>query len=397
MSVKSFAKHCILFLLLLGVTACSRIPEPSTPSYASPATSTTVAMHLLHTNDRAVLPLVQIDMRGLKYWWLLDTGSSHNLIANGLAEQLKLGAVASSEVATIGGRQSSTHYQLPLVKIGDLKLNRQSASATNLSHLSAPGYVVSGILGVPALAKLVVSLDFQQRKIILADSLSGAVHRGAPPVVVPFRLQGGVPVARTMVDGGRAANFILDTGNATSLVVLPSFSQLNPDSQFSFVETRDLGGNIPARLARMNSLQLGQQFYHDIPVSLPLNNHRYQQAGLAGSLGNGLLGRQRVTFDFPNQRLSIQNTFQRRRMAGGFGFRLARSNVIEVVLPNSPAQRSGLQVGERIVAVNGQKADTAHQIWPRLFANKRVQLTLQRGNQLRDVVLERAHFLPALN
>ena len=397
MTIKGFAKRSLLLVLLLCVAACNRIPEPSSPRYNDSVTSTTVAMHLLHTNDRAVLPLVQVDMKGLKYWWLLDTGSSHNLIATGLAEQLKLKAVASSEMATIGGRQSSTYYQLPLVKIGDLKLNRQSASATNLSHLSAPGYVVSGILGVPALAKLAVTLDFQQRQVILADSLSDAVHRGAPPVIVPFRLQGGVPVAKTLVDGGRAANFILDTGNATSLVVLPAFSQLNPGAQFSFVETRDLGGNIPARLARMTSLQLGQQFYHDIPVSLPLNNNRYQQADLAGSLGNGLLGRQRVTFDFPNQRLLIQNTFQRRRMAGGFGFRLARSNVIEVVLPNSPAQRSGLQVGERIVAVNGQKADTAHQIWPRLFANKRVQLTLQRGNQLRDVVLERAHFLPALN
>lgn len=393
MSGRCVVRYVVLFIMLLGVAACSRLPEPSAPRYGSPATSATVAMHLLHTNDHAVLPLVQIDMNGLKYWWLVDTGSSHNLIAGGLAEQLQLRAVASSEMATIGGRQSSTHYELPLVKIGGLELDHQSATATDLSYLSSPDYVISGILGVPALAKLAVSLDFQLRQITLADSSSGT---GAA-LVIPFRLQGGVPVVRTIMNGGRPADFILDTGNATSLVLLPAFSRLNPGAQFSFVETRDLGGNIPARLARMKSLQLGEQFYHDVPVSLPLNSHRYQQAGLAGSLGNGLLGRQRVTFDFPNQRLLIQNTFQRRRMAGGFGFRLARSNVIEVVLPNGPAQRRGLQVGERIVAVNGQKADAAHQIWPRLFANKRVQLTLQRGNQLRDVVLERAHFLPALN
>lgn len=396
MSVKRLIRHTMWLVILLGAVACSRVPEPSAPRYTAQATSTTVPMHLLHTSDRAVLPLVQIEMKGLRYWWLLDTGSSHNLIAGGLAAQLGLKAVAASEMATIGGRQTSTHYQLPLVKIGEVKLNRQSASATDLSYLSAPGYVVSGILGVPALAKLAVSLDFQQRKVILADSVSGTTHRGVP-LVVPFRLQGGVPVARTVVDGGRSANFILDTGNATSLVVLPSFSRLTPGSQFSFIETRDLGGSIPARLARVKQLQLGQQFYRDVPVSLPLNTHRYQQAGLAGSLGNGLLGRQRVTFDFPNQRLLIENNSRKRRMAGGFGFRLATSNVIEVVLPNSPAQRNGLQVGERIVAVNGQRAESANQIWPRLFTDNRVQLTLQRGNQLRDVVLERSHFLPALN
>nr|CAA6830276.1 MAG: PDZ domain (Also known as DHR or GLGF) [uncultured Thiotrichaceae bacterium] len=388
----------VVFLgVLFSVAACSRVPEPYAPRYSSPAaTSTTVAMHLLHTNDRAVLPLVQIDMKGLKYWWLLDTGSSHNLIATGLAEQLKLKAVASSEMATIGGRQMSTHYELPTFSVGGLALKQQSATATNLTHLSAPGYVVSGILGVPALAKLAVSLDFHQRKIVLANSSAKAVSQGGF-MSVPFNIRGGVPVARAVINGNKPADFVLDTGNATSLVVLPSFSGLNPETQFSFVETRDLGGNIPARLARIRQLNLGQQSYHDVPVSMPLSSHRYQQAGVAGSLGNGLLRRQQVIFDFPRNRLLVQHKGQGQQMGGGFGFRLAQSNLIEVVLPNSPAQRNGLQVGDRIVAVNGQRANNAYQIWPRLFSDKRVQLTLQRGEQLRDVVLERSHFLPALN
>jgi len=396
MLIKRLIRTITLFCVLLSVAACSRVPEPSAPHYSSQSTSTTVAMHLIHTNDRAVLPLVEVDMNGLKYWWLLDTGSSHNLIAAGLAEQLKLKAVASSEMATIGGRQMSTHYELPTVTVGGLALKQQSATATNLAHLSAPGYVVSGILGVPAFAKLAVSLDFRQRKIVLANTSAKTVSQGGF-LSVPFSLQGGVPVARTVINGGRQADFILDTGNATSLVVLPSFSKLNPGARFSFVETRDLGGNIPARLARVGHLQLGQQSYHDVPVSMPLNSHRYQQAGVAGSLGNGLLRRQRVTFDFPRNRLLVQHKGQGQQMAGGFGFRLAQSNLIEVVLSNSPAQRNGLQVGDRIVAVNGQSANNAHQIWPRLFSDKRVQLTLQRGEQLRDVVLERSHFLPTLN
>lgn len=384
-----------LLVLLFCLSACVGVPEPAAPHYASPNRSTTVAMHLIHTSDRAVLPLVQVGMAGQKTWWLVDTGSSHNLVATHLVQRLKLRAVAASEMATIGGRQRSTHYELPLLNIGDLQLRRQSASATNLAHLTSQGYVVSGILGVPALAKLAVSLDFQQRRVILTSA--SAAIQPTTAMVVPFRLRAGVPVARVIMDGGRQADFILDTGNATSLVVLPTFSRLSPQTQFSFIETRDLGGSVLARLAQVRQLQLGQQLYHNVPVSLPLNNHRYQQAGVAGSLGNGLLGQQRVTFDFPKQQLLIQRQKSDPRMTGEFGFRLAWSNLIEVVLPNSPAQRGGLQVGDRIVAVNGQRANVANQIWPRLFANRRVQLTVLRGKQLRDVVLERAHFLPALH
>ncbi|PIE01563.1 MAG: hypothetical protein CSA79_00485, partial [Thiothrix nivea] len=103
---------CFSFML----AACVRIPEPAAPSFSRQARSATVPLHLVHTGDHAVLPLVAVKMGKQTYWWLLDTGSSHNLIAEGLAKRLALRAVASGELATIGGRQQSTHYQLPKLK-----------------------------------------------------------------------------------------------------------------------------------------------------------------------------------------------------------------------------------------------------------------------------------------
>ncbi|MEZ5536024.1 MAG: aspartyl protease family protein [Thiolinea sp.] len=380
-------------LLLLTLSACVRVPEPGAPGFRENAKSTSVAMQLLHTSDRAVLPLLPVKMGEQTYWWVLDTGSSHNLVATGLAEKLKMRAVASSEMATIGGRQLSTHYQLPPLKIGALQLDKQSASAVDLSHLSVPGYTVSGILGVPALSRLKVLLDFPQRRVMLAETLPAFALPSAAGI--PFQLRGGVPVAAVNIDG-RRAEVILDTGNATSLVLLPDFTRFSPQQSFSFIETRDLGGNIPARLAQVGQLQLGDSLFTDIPVSLPLQNHRYRQSAVAGSLGNGLLGQQPVVFDFPGRKLLVAGRAGNQIADGSFGFRLAQSNMIEVVLENSPAQQSGLQVGERIIAVDGRPTAGAHEIWPHLNGRQQVQLTLQRGNQLRQLSLRRGRFLPAL-
>jgi hypothetical protein len=393
----------IVFVWLSGLlllAGCVRVPEPAAPGFTQRTKTSTVAMQLLHTSDRAVLPLVPVTIADRTYWWLLDTGSSHNLIAEGLAETLNLRAVAASEMASIGGRRESTHYQLPVLEIGTLQLDKQSASALDLSHLSAPGYVVSGILGVPALSGLQVLLDFPQRRVMLAEALPvSALPVGAAGV--PFRLRGGVPAATITVDG-RGADVLLDTGNATALVLLPEFTRFSPQQQFSFIETRDLGGSIPARLARIGQLQLGNKRFNDIPVSLPLRNHRYRRSAVVGSLGNGLLGQQPVVFDFPGRRLlisaaALNNNAANPDVADSFGFRLAQSNIIEVVLPDSPAQRSGLQTGERIIAVDGKPTAHAHEVWLHLNNLQQSQLTLQRGNQLRQILLLRGRFLPLLN
>lgn len=402
--LKRLKFHGLMLLLIVGfaLAGCVRVPKPAAPGFTQQERSATVPLQLVHTSDRAVLPLVAVQMREQTYWWLLDTGSSHNLIAQGLAESLQLRAVAASELASIGGRQRSTHYQLPKLVIGGLRLDKQSASAIDLSHLSAPGYTVSGILGAPALSRLQVLLDLPRRRMVLSDQLPLAVRQAAV-ATLPFQRRAGVPVINANIDG-RQTEVIADTGNATALVMLPAFTRFSPQQaqSFSFIETRDLGGSIPARLARVSTLQLGNKLFRDIPVSLPLQNHRYQRAAVAGSLGNGLLRQQPVVFDFPGQQLLILGDGDALRpgqeVAGGFGFRLARSNRIEVVLPGSPAQRSGLQVGERIVAVDNQPTTNAYEIWPRLQQRQRVQLTVQgrQDLQLRRVILQRGRFLPVL-
>ncbi len=409
-------RYCLTCILLIALTACSRIPIPETPSYKSGEAATVVRMQLLHTADMGMLPLIRVKV-GPQFtgWWLLDTGSSHNLIDDDLAAQLALTRASSSAISTIGGRKASTHYQLPALQIGKLKLDGQSASALDLSALSASdSYRVNGVLGMPALANLVLGLDYHNRTVRFSNSSRKDLGRNQ--LAVPFTLNRGVPVARLQLDGGkRVGNFILDTGNAAALVILPSLRELKRDQPLHFVEMADLGGSIPTQLARLSTLTLGGRQFRNIPVALPLNSQH--SAGVDGSLGNGILARQEVVFDFPQRRLLL-NSFgqQSADLAGDFGFLLTPDGYISVVNDHSPAAKAVLRRGDRIMAVAGREVvnEDAHTIWQLLNQRQQVQLTVLRaatstgdteiienkqslGREERLLIrLQRNHYLPLL-
>lgn len=380
-------------LIIISVSACSRVPIPEKPRHAGGQGDALVEMKLLHPSDQGVLPLISISMGKHQGWWLLDTGSSHNLIAPALAARMGLPAVSSSLVGTIGGQQLSTHYRLPEMRIGRIRLKGQSASAVNLESLATPpGISISGILGMPALKDQVVSLDFGQRTVHFSDRVP--VNEAAYENI-PFRLHDGVPVARQTLLPGRMGDFILDTGNATALVLLPVYSRLPAPEQLQFVESRDLGGVIATHLSKLSRISLGSVTFQRVPVSLPLESRRLSV--IDGSIGNTLWGGQNIVFDFPGNRLLIERHQSPQALAGRFGFLLGKGNTVQVVMPDSPANKVGMIPGDRIVAVNGQIfGANAHLIWEALYRYQQARISVLRQGKTLTFDLQRVDYLPLL-
>lgn len=380
---------CVLLL-----AACSRLPLPKIPEFQAGNVSA-VPMQLLYTSDLGGLPAVPVIMDGRKTWWLVDTGSSHNLVSPRLARELRLSAAASSEVSTIAGKQLTGYYRLPMMQIGAVELANQSAAALDLGLVSATdGLMIDGVLGMPALNRLIMSLDFGKHTAIFSQYVPNTQQ---PHSVIPFRLKGGVPVASLSVLGGRTGEFILDTGNAGGLVMFPHYArrEYRPGSSLAFIEVEDLGGRVPTGLALLPDLHIGSWQTRQVPVALPMRTHGFRH--LDGSIGNAIFTGQILTFDFPSQHLLLSASQDSDVLPGQFGFLLAANNVIEVVLPNSPAARMGIQVGDSIVEVNGQNTCDAssHRIWQILDEQKRATFKFARAGNIYELSLQRAYFLPA--
>lgn len=382
-----------LAICLLLLTACSRLPNPKIPEFQAGNVSA-VPMQLLYTGDLGGLPAVPVIIEGRKTWWLVDTGSSHNLVSPQLAKSLRLPTAASSEVSTIAGKQRTGYYRLPMMQIGAVDLENQSAAAVDLGLVSAAdGLVIDGVLGMPALNRLIVSLDFGRRTAIFSQYVPNYQQ---PHSLIPFRLMGGVPVASLGVIGGRTGEFILDTGNAGGLVMFPHYArrEYRQGAALAFIEIEDLGGRVPTGLALLNSLNIGSWQTHQVPVSLPMRTHGFQH--LDGSIGNAIFTGQTLTFDFPSQHLLLSASRDSDALPGQFGFLLAANNVVEVVLPNSPAARMGIQVGDSILSVNGQdtREASSHRIWRILDGQMLAEMRLARAGSIYGVSLQRSYFLP---
>ncbi|HPY40071.1 MAG TPA: aspartyl protease family protein [Thiolinea sp.] len=368
------------------------MPNPKIPEFQAGNVST-VPMRLLYTGDLGGLPAVPVMIAGRKTWWLVDTGSSHNLVSPQLAQSLRLSEAASSEVSTIAGKRLTGYYRLPMMQIGAVDLRNQSAAAVDLGLVSAAdGLVIDGVLGMPALDRLIVSLDFGRHTAIFSQYVPNDQQ---PHSVIPFRLLGGVPVASLNIMNGRPGEFILDTGNAGGLVMFPNYARRDyRQKSLAFIEVEDLGGRVPTGLALLPSLNIGSWRTQQVPVSLPMQTHGFSH--LDGSIGNAIFTGQTLTFDFPSQHLLLSASQDSDALPGQFGFLLAANNRIEVVLPNSPAARMGVKVGDSILEINGQNTRDAssHRIWQILDGQLRADLSLARLDTIYGVSLERAYFLP---
>lgn len=128
---------------------------------------------------------------------------------------------------------------------------------------------------------------------------------GEPSVetTVPLEQALGVWMTRVVLNGARAARFLVDTGSSVTVVSprLATDLGLPVGGGGPSVELHTLGGRIAGPSAVLASLRVGDLEERDAPVVL-----HDPGAGLDGILGNAFLGRYRVTLDATRRQLQLR-------------------------------------------------------------------------------------------
>lgn len=123
-----------------------------------------------------------------------------------------------------------------------------------------------------------------------------------------------------------------------------------------------VGGPSKARPARLGTLQLGDLAIKDIAGDLTTGNKgAFANPDLSANLGGGVLKRFTVTFDYdarkmylvPNADFDKPDTFDR---SGTWITSDGEALKVVAVAPQGAAERAGLKVGDRIVAIDGASA-----------------------------------------
>jgi hypothetical protein len=311
-------------------------------------------------------------------WFILDSGASSCVIDTALAQ--KLGIKTEGEKQGQGAGKGTVRFALAHNVTYGLREFSLSVDESYVIDLSSQAELlarnVGGILGYNFFALYIIDVDYDARILTLYD------REEYQPVghAIPFTLIKHTPHIRVRlaVSGHPAVerDVLVDTGSQDAI-------------------DEDLLGESADRLEVLGGVGLGQEFRtilgraDSLQVGSFTLPHPFGATGGTGLIGNEVLRRFHVTFDYPHERvfLSPGQHFSDPFLfdASGLDLRWAPASmdfVIHDVSRASAAWDAGLRTGDTLSAINGQPASsfTIEQLATLLSEDGRqLWLTVKRG------------------
>ena len=181
---------------------------------------------------------------------LLDTGSTHSAVSEGLAAALGAPPVARTVIGSATGGRDAVVVRIDVLECGALVARGLLASVVGLDQASgADG--IQGVIGQDALAGLRYTIDFRRRRALWWPE-GGAVARGTSFALEDShgRFLISLPQRRAVL------RLVPDSGAATLLLFDPAgHLPLKLLSHYGMLTTLSAQGTV--RLARMRELHVG--------------------------------------------------------------------------------------------------------------------------------------------
>jgi predicted aspartyl protease len=323
-------------------------PSSTQTDYTFPAETVSVELPMKVLNGHVFIS-ASIAKNRLNF--MFDTGSG---------AALDQASVARLALPTHGDGSASV-VKLPDFSVGGVVLHRQTLPVRDLSALAmVEGVPIDGIVGYELLKRLVVELDYDGRRAVLVKPDGFVPPGGITPL--PLSFIGRMPFVSGRLDG-LPIRLAVDTGSGVSLTVNPAFAQAHGLAErWRPVPTLlgwDETGLMRGAIARAASFEIGVQGIAQPLVYLPTQG---ESAGDA-RLGGAVLRRFDVIFDYRHGQLWLQpnRTAERPDSYNHAGLWLNRQgDVMQVtaILKDGPADHAGLELGDMVESVGGDKAAT---------------------------------------
>lgn len=336
--------------------------------------------------------------------FLLDTAAGTDAINRSVAEELHLPLIEMGTRANVGAGDGVTSLAFtPNVQISlsNVKYVSQRVGVVPLDSVSRNfGEPFDGALGFDLLSRWVVTIDYQQHKLVLH---SNTFKYEGPGQTIPLRPSFGNPIASgTLVLDGKeySGDFIIDAPARSSVLLATPFVAGNDlldvmrSSGRRMLETeiRGVGGTSKNTLGRVSAFRFaGVTFESPIVGFANATGGAFARRDIAGTIGAEILHHFRVTLDYPHDRLILE-PFETPDVPetdmSGITWESeppSHSTLTAVrVQDNSPAAEAGVEVGDVLVSLNGRPAAEIRK-WQLSEALKRpgdeVKLVLKRGGK----------------
>lgn len=358
-------------------------------------------------NNLIVLPL---EINGSKLTFILDSGVKTPVIFNlTSSDSLEVKDVEKIFIRGLGeGEPIEALYsrgnRFRLGNVYGPNENLYIVHDNDLEFSSKFGFPVHGLIGYNLLKDFVVTLDYIGKRITFTkpnkyryrrcrkcETFDLEFHRGKPYI------QGRVKVIEPM-DKEMDVKLLIDSGSSDSVWLFEDKNISIPDNSFRDFVGQGLSGDIFGMRSKLKSFSLKSFVFNKSNVAYldslsTLYAKRFKSRN--GSIGGNILKRFRVTFDYPNNKLTLRKnrnfnekfgynlsgiqlmhfgkelvlhrnnaaftvskddeTTESNTMSFGYDYKYSLKPVYKIyhVRENSPAQAVGIRKDDVIVKVNG--------------------------------------------
>jgi hypothetical protein len=338
-----------------------------------------------------VLPLT---IAGKQMLFVLDTGASMSVFDKSIKDILKT-HVGAKTFGTAKDTITADIYEPPPVQLGRSVLRMgESVACIELSDIrKATGLEIRGILGMDSLKHYIVQIDFDAGQAAFWSSEKEPELAWGTPFPLYNRQTAlpGLPIISIVIDNV-AIQFLVDTGNDGGIGMKKYLiEELRFNHELGAFANRlkgtTAGGELSFAQYTMKLFTLGS-FEHKNLICLESNRNL---------IGLSYLSRYRVTFDFPQEKMYLAkgHLFQQSDHPDMSGLHILRENgdtFVDSIDPDSPGERAGIRLGDRILQINRQEAagislfDLRNML--KSGNKKKISLTIGRGEKVEEKVIE---------
>lgn len=388
------------YLLISLVFLVLSFPTFSQFGFSIPADSGKVEIPFYRSNNLIIVPVTVNKNVVLRF--ILDSSVEHTILSRkwkgdrlgmNYLRKVKLGSIngepnygfsANGVQFSLGAATTSSNHTI-------LVLENDFMNLSNIARMS-----VDGVIGFDLFGAFVVEIDNSKKNIILHPKSSFKKPKGYSEVPLAISGRKAYVSSDVIFENWDEENkkFQLKTG-ATHTVLFNSDSNLFhlPARKLEIPLGKGPSGPIEGYVGRVRGMQLGDYSFEDVIASFTKNEVGNKKE--TGSIGMGILSRFDMCVDYLDGKMYIKKN---KEFNKSFEYDLSGMRVdteddevfrVTHLVSDSPASKAGVQVGDRVVSIQGQALNNEN--FNELLSiflekeSKRVKIEIDRGGEVREV------------
>ena len=336
-------------------------------------------------------------IHGKTYNFIFDTGAQVSVIAETAAKELGLKPYTSSKVGdSQGAKRALNFYRLDSVQIGGVAFTDQAFAGSDFSLMKCFGNeAFDGIIGATLMRRAVWLIDNEQNTLTLASERS-RLKPLKNEQAVPFTTSklDQVPYFILNIDGLVAKQKIeLDLGSASAVTLNRKLVRNTQNHRVGYA----VGGGSSGLFGKAKPDTTFTALVPKVEVgSVVLDAPQVVRFKRKGSsiLGMAVLRNYNIVLDWGKQEFALAKVRNQVTSLTTKGFGITFEDgafVVSALRHDSDAEKKGLKLGDKIVAINGQPyGDAANHCQAESEFNAseppKMRVTVERDKQA--VVLE---------